>query len=606
VTPDLLTIAGRTDAYVFGARLKAAFDRLTVTSVVTVINAGLAVFVLERGHFSWAPWIWFGLVAFLAVTRIAAHWLYERDARKAEHLRRWLWVSVGGAFVSGLLWGLGAVALFSTEPTVQWLWIFLIAGMCAGSTSLYSCHLPTALSYTLPASIPVAVFLATRGNEQWLVASGMIAAFVFVLCFTGRVSSKQFGQTLRLQATLERRTEELDKVNQRLSQEIEDHRSTGDTLRQAQKMEAIGNLTGGIAHDFNNLLTVIVGNLSLIRDGSQEDRVVRLAKSALGAADRGARLTTSLLTFARKQKLHAEPIDLNDLVLDFAPLLRRAAGDFVRLELSLAPKPCVARADAAHFQGALLNLVINARDSMPEGGSIVISTDVADLRRVDLIGSDAAAGRFVRCQVRDTGSGMTPDIAAQAFDPFFTTKAAGRGSGLGLSQVYGFARQSGGIATLSSEPDHGTSVWISLPEWTGGLPAPAPLPIRPQAVKTALRVLLVDDDADVLATLKEALLGLGWDVPVAIDGETALDVLDLQDSIDILVSDVSMPGMSGAELARAVRLRRPDLPVLLMSGFPGAAHGPAGEFEILQKPLLPEHLAARISAAAARALPSVN
>jgi signal transduction histidine kinase/CheY-like chemotaxis protein len=598
VNANLSAGAGATDAYILEARLKAAYDRLTVTSVVTIVNAALATAVLEQGRFSWGPWIWAGLVAVLGAARVMAHRIYRRDARKPAHVRLWAGVSIVGALASGLLWGLGSVALFSTEPTVQWLWIFLIAGTCAGSTVLFSCHLPTALAYTVPASAPMAVFLATRGTEQWLAASGMIAAFVFVVCFTGERSSRQFGQMLALQAVLERRTVELDEVNQRLSQEIEDHRATGETLRQAQKMEAIGSLTGGIAHDFNNLLTVIVGNLALIRDRAKDEGVVRLAKAALGAADRGARLTTSLLTFARKQKLMAEPVDLNDLVLDFATLLRRAAGDAVRLELSLSPRPCAARVDAAHFQGALLNLVINAKDSMPGGGVIVISTDTVDLRPGDLIGSDAPPGRFARVQVRDTGAGMTPEVAAKAFEPFFTTKAAGQGSGLGLSQVYGFARQSGGLATLASQPGQGTSVSIALPEWTEALPKTDGPPARPAAAKTGLRVLLVDDDVGVLTTLREGLADLGWEVPIAPDAETALGMLDRRDAIDVLVTDISMPGMSGTELARKVRQRRPELPILLMSGFPGAANDPGMEFEILQKPLMPDLLAARVSAAA--------
>ena len=606
MTADFAPPPGKTHDFILQARLKAAYDRLTVTSVVTIVNAALATAVLEQPRFSSGPLVWAGLITVLAGVRIAAHGVYRKDPQRDTRLRLWFWVSIIGALASGLLWGLGGVALFSTEPTVQWLWIFLMAGMCAGSTSLYACHLPTAMAYTIPASLPMAVFLATRGTEQWLVASGMIVAFVLVLCFTAERSSRQFGQMLSLQLGLERRTQELDAVNQRLSQEIEDHRTTGETLHQAQKMEAIGALTGGVAHDFNNLLTVIVGNLSLIRDRSKDDRVVGLARAALDAADKGARLTMSLLAFARKQPLHAEPVDLNALILDFGGLLRRAAGG-VELDIQLAPGPCIARVDAALFQSALLNLVINAKDATPDGGRIVVSTDAIDLKPKDLIGSEAQAGRFVRVQVRDTGSGMSPETAAKAFEPFFTTKAAGRGSGLGLSQVYGFARQSGGVAILRSRPGQGAAVSIALPEWADGLPE-ARHPQDPPAamVEAGLRVLLVDDDVGVLATLREGLSDLGWDVPIAPDGETALGMLERQGSVDVLVSDISMPGMSGTELAQAVRRARPGLPILLMSGFPGAAAETGGEFEILQKPLLPEQLAARISAAAGRSGPPMN
>ena len=509
--------------------------------------------------------------------------------------------SIAGALLSGLFWGVGAVTMFSTYATVQWFWIFLIAGMCAGAVSLHSGHLPTALAFAIPASAPLAVFLATQGSGQWLIAGGMIIAFIATISFTAAHSSRQFGQMLSLQAALERRTLELGDVNARLSQEIAGHRSTAETLHQAQKMEAIGNLTGSIAHDFNNLLTVIVGNLSLIQNRSQDDRAVRLAKSGLAAATRGAKLTASLLMFARKQSLHPELVDINDLILEFTPLLRRAAGDAVRLEMSLSPEPCAALVDAAQLQSALLNLVLNAKDAMPDGGRIVIHTDTTQQEATDLAGSDAVPGLFARVEVRDEGSGMSPDIAAKAFDPFFTTKVAGKGSGLGLSQVYGFARQSGGFAAIRSDAEQGTCVSISLPAWTEGALKPSPSQtLPPTAPTTPLGVLLVDDDIDVLATLREGLSDLGWDVRVAPDAESALGMLDRQDAIDVLVSDISMPpGMSGTDLARTVRLRHPALPILLMSGFPAAAEGLELEFDVLQKPLLPDQLAAAISATAA-------
>jgi signal transduction histidine kinase len=597
-----LSIApGRADTYILEARLGSVFDRLTVASVVTIVNSALMALVLERGHFSQGPLIWMGSVWILGAARIVVRWAYKCDAGKSARVRLWERISIAGALLSGLLWGVGVIALFSTDATVQWLWIFLIAGMCAGAVAMHSGHLPTALAFTIPASAPMSVFLATQGTGQWLAAAGMVLAFLIAIAFTAERSSWQFGQMLSLQVALERRTLELADLNHRLSQEIEDHRSTGETLHQAQKMEAIGNLTGSIAHDFNNLLTVIVGNLSLIQNRSQDDRAVRLAKSGLTAAARGARLTASLLTFARKQALRPELVDINDLVLEFTPLLRRAATDTVRLEMSLSPAPCAARVDAAHFQSALLNIVLNARDAMPEGGRIVIHTDTTQLKPADLIGHDVLPGRFVRVEVRDTGSGMSPQIAAKAFDPFFTTKAAGKGSGLGLSQVYGFARQSGGFASIRSEPETGTCVSISLPECTEGASTPGRSPMQaPDAGKTPLRVLLVDDDLDVLTTLREGLSDLGWDVLIAPDGESALSMLDRYEAIDVLVTDISMPlGMSGTELARAARVRDVNLPILLMSGFPAVAEGLGPEFKVLQKPLLPEQLAAEISTAAA-------
>jgi signal transduction histidine kinase/CheY-like chemotaxis protein len=601
LSQSLSTAPGKADSYILEARLRSVFDQLVVTSVVTIVNSALMTFALERVHLSRGPLIWMGLVWILSAARMVVYSVYKRDPGKSARVRLWQRISVAGALLSGVIWGAGVITLFSNDAVVQWLWIFLIAGMCAGAVSLHSGHLPTALAFVIPASAPMSVFLAAQGTEQWLAAAGMIIVFLFAISLTAGRSSRQFGQMLSLQLVLERRTLELGDANARLNREIEGHRSTAETLRQAQKMEAIGNLTGSIAHDFNNLLTVIVGNLSLIRNRSQDERAVRLAKSGLAAAARGARLTASLLMFARKQALRPELVDINDLIREFAPLLRRAAGDTVKLEMSLWPEPCAARADAAHFQSALLNLVLNARDAMPEGGRIVIHTDTMQQAAADLIGCDALPGRFVRVEVRDNGAGMSPEIAAKAFDPFFTTKAAGKGSGLGLSQVYGFARQSGGFAAIRSEPGEETCVSISLPAWSGDAPRPSRSQTQPPvAAQTPLRVLLVDDDMDVLATLREGLSDLGWDVLIAPDAESALGMVDRYEAIDVLVTDISMPlGMSGTELARAVRLGHPKLPILLMSGFPAAAEGPGLEFDVLQKPLAPEQLAAEISAAAA-------
>ena len=580
------------------------FERLTVTSAATLVNSALMTIALERLRLSPGPLVWMGLVWVLGAARIAFSFAYRKDPDTSARIRLWQRLSVGGALLSGLLWGLGIMALFSTDPAVQWLWIFIIAGMCAGAVSMHSGHLPTALAFAVPASGLTAVFLAAQGSGQWLVAAGMSLCFLMAISLTAVLSSRQFGQMLTLQADLERRTLELSDVNTRLSQEIDGHRSTAETLHQAQKMEAIGNLTGSIAHDFNNLLTVIVGNLSLIQNRSPDERAVRLARSGLAAAKRGARLTASLLTFARKQALHPELVDINDLVLEFIPLLRRAAGDAVRLEMSLSPEPCAALVDPAQFQSALLNLVLNAKDAMPRGGQIVIHTDTIDRKPDDPVGGDTPPGRFARVEVRDTGSGMSAEVAAKAFDPFFTTKAAGKGSGLGLSQVYGFARQSGGFAAIHSEPGKGTQVSISLPASPKGARRASRSPAPPPAAATALAVLLVDDDADVLATLREGLADLGWDVLIAPDAQAALGVLNRHEGIGVLVSDISMPpGMSGTELARTVRLSPPKLPILLMSGFPGAAEDPGLEFNVLQKPLLPDQLAAEISAAAAGGRP---
>ena len=587
------------------ARVRSVYERLTGASLITMVNGALMASVLEWRVISPWPWVWLGLVILLAAGRVASGRAYLRDARPADRLQAWETIVVAGSFLSGALWGVGAAWLFPADEAGQWLWIFLIAGMCAGAATLHAAHAPTAIAYIVPAAAPLALRLALVGRAPQLAAAAMIVIFVIAIGFTILRFSRQFGRVYVLQLDLEQRTLDLDEANSRLRAEIEQHRSTEATLRQAQKMEALGQITGGIAHDFNNLLTVITGNLDLIRRRAPENEVVqRLATAATHAAKRGADLTGSLLSFARKQALHPELVDVNALVRDFAQLLRRAAGETVTLELDLAADPSASYADAAHFQSALLNLVINARDAMPGGGQLSISTRNISLH--ETAGDDVKGAIVVR--VSDTGTGMAPGVAARAFEPFFTTKDVGKGSGLGLSQVYGFARQSGGYATIESQAGEGTSVSLVLPARGAGAAvdddASAPGP-RGLAVDGPIRVLLVEDDLEVLSTLRQQMVLGGWSVVPAQDGPSALVLLEADPAITILVTDVMMPGgVSGIDLARGAARMRPDLPILLISGNPGAAldDDGAGEsgFDLLRKPFSHQELIERVLAAIAQ------
>ncbi len=590
------------------ARVRSIFDRLPVSSLIAVINSALMTAVLDRGGASPKALIWFMSIAVVAAARMVTWRLYLRDALVSEHLDRWERAVVVGSLVSGALWGVGAVWLFPSDQASQWLWVFLIAGMCAGATALHAAHVPTALAFIIPASAPLAILLALQDSVQSLTASVMIVMFIITMFFTTFRFSRQFGEVFVLQLDLERRSRELDEVNLRLRSEIELHQGTEATLRQAQKMEALGHLTGGIAHDFNNLLTVITGNLDLIRRRAAGDEaILRLAASASHAAKRGAGLTGSLLSFARKQSLRPEPVDANALIEEFAPLLRRAVGEAVTLDLDLTSDASICYADAAHFQSAILNLAINARDAMAGGGRLLISTRNAELGGSEgVLDSDTHQGRAVVVCVRDNGAGMPPEVVAKAFEPFFTTKDVGKGSGLGLSQVHGFARQSGGYAVIESTPGEGTSVSIFLPALAYGAPVqarPTASP-APAAVGKALRVLLVEDDSAVLATLREQLALSGWEVIEAQDGKAALSLVESDPSIAALVSDVMMPGgVNGVDLARLAVQARPGLPVVLISGHTGAAltdNGAIeGEFELLAKPFTHVQLVERIRAAIA-------
>ena len=384
----------------------------------------------------------------------------------------------------------------------------------------------------------------------------------------------------------------------------EELEQTRAVLAQSQKMEAIGQLTGGVAHDFNNLLTVITNTLDLL-SGRLHDEAQkrRLIDSAQRAAQRGAKLTQQLLAFSRRQPLRPHIHDVNSLIGEFEAVLRRACPEPCGFELSLSPAPLAANIDAPQFETALLNLVLNSRDAMPNGGALRIATglDTIDARRARAM-SDIAPGDYVTVAVSDTGEGMLDSVLARAFEPFFTTKEVGKGSGLGLSQVYGFVAQSGGHVAISSTPGSGSTVTLYLPateppdrqmKREGGAS-------RNRAVG---RVLVVEDDPEVLEVTVESLRTIGYEVLTAADAPSALAVLQRDPEIDILFSDVVMPrGMNGVELARHALRLRPGLRVLLASGYPMAAlSGSQGiaerdEFPFLSKPYRGSELAEALRA----------
>jgi PAS domain S-box-containing protein len=343
-----------------------------------------------------------------------------------------------------------------------------------------------------------------------------------------------------------------------------------EQLYQAQKLETVGQLTGGIAHDFNNLLTAVVGSLSLITEMTTDPRVKRLAEIATRAGDRGSKLTAQLLAFARRQTLRPQPSDLNELITIFDALLRRVVNETISVETNLDPELWVAEVDQAQFQAALLNLVVNARDAMPGGGTLLIATN-----NVLLNESTAAAltevkpGPYVAVSVRDTGSGMTDEVRARAIEPFFTTKEVGKGSGLGLSQVYGFARQSDGQLEIDSKPEKGTTIRIYLPRSSGEVQGKPLTKGSAQASSRGPAVLVVEDDPEVLDVAIETLRSLGYQVLSAPNAAEALAILRRDDArIDVLFTDVVMPkGMDGIELAREARRLRPKLQTLLASGY---------------------------------------
>ncbi|KQZ31209.1 response regulator [Caulobacter sp. Root1472] len=367
-----------------------------------------------------------------------------------------------------------------------------------------------------------------------------------------------------------------------------ERRGLEEQLSHARKMEAVGQLTGGVAHDFNNLLTVVLGNIELIkrRTGEQHE-LARQIEAVRLAAEKGGALTRQLLAFSRRQRLNPLTVDLNGLIADFAPLLRQAVGEAVSIDLNLATEPLPAHLDPAQFESALLNLAVNARDAMEGGGVLSIATRTVD--------GDAPR---ILVTVRDTGQGMDADVASRIFEPFFTTKEIGKGSGLGLSQVYGFVRQSGGEVSVRSSPGQGAIFEISLPR---SLSAPGPRGVGGEpgeAVGGSERVLVVEDDPAVLAMAVETLEGLGYQVTTADTAAAALKRLKGRKTFDLLFSDVVMPGgVNGVQLAHLALQERPGLKVLLTSGYVGdEAASWANEFPMIDKPYLGPALAAKIRA----------
>jgi signal transduction histidine kinase/CheY-like chemotaxis protein len=404
----------------------------------------------------------------------------------------------------------------------------------------------------------------------------------------------------RLNETLEakviERTAQLERAHQAVLDEIRQRERTEEVLRQVQKMEMIGQLTGGVAHDFNNLLMAVMGNLELLRKQVRGEKAVRLADGALRGARRGASLTQRLLAFARQQDLRIEPTHLSSLIRGMTDLLERSVGASVELKLELPEQLPLTLADANQIELALLNLVVNARDAMPDGGTITIRVDVVHASaRVDL-----AAGDYVRVTVSDTGQGMDAMTLSKAMEPFFTTKEVGKGTGLGLSMIHGLALQLNGALRLESTVGCGTRAELWLPVTSRAPVEQAPAETAAQENTEAaegVTILLVDDDALISNSTAYLLEDLGHEVIEANSGANALEVLKKGQKVDLLITDYSMPKMTGVQLASAARELRPDLPILMATGYADLPPGMSMDIARLRKPYQQHQLVAEIAKA---------
>jgi signal transduction histidine kinase len=449
------------------------------------------------------------------------------------------------------------------------------------------------------------VLLRERIAASRRLSYGLFASLAVLVGAAFSVVLLWLGQARRDAAALERaHLAEVD-ANARLRQEAAERESAESQVRQLQKMEAVGQLTGGIAHDFNNMLAVIIGNIELARRHS--DDAARLDRRLLAAQDasvRAATLTKRLLAFSRRQALEPRSIDVNGLVSGMSDMLLRTLGETVRIETVLSGGLWRTFADPAQVESAVLNLVVNGRDAMPEGGRLTIETANAYLDD-DYAARhpEAAAGQYVMVSVTDTGHGMSPEVAAQAFEPFFTTKGPGLGTGLGLSQIYGFAKQTGGHARIYSEPGAGTSVKLYLPrDYAVGRAEPVETALAEPTPGSPDRLIVVVEDEDSLRRVSvESLRSLGYTVRHAPDGEAALRLIEELGSVDLLFTDIVMPGMTGRQLADAAAQLRPDLKVLYTTGYTRNAVVHNGVVDpgvaLLPKPFTVEQLAAKVAQA---------
>ncbi|WP_309085374.1 response regulator [Chelativorans sp.] len=449
--------------------------------------------------------------------------------------------------------------------------------------------------------LPVLVNVVERRDE-----AGNLR-FVRITVFNASDRRRYERELLEARRAAEKANAELMELNrtleERIAEAVEARLKSEGALRQAQKMEAVGQLTGGIAHDFNNMLAVILSSLNLLeRRLAKGEDISRYIAAARDGANRAASLTQRLLAFSRQQTLAPQPLNANQMVAEMSELLRRTLGETVQIETVLAGGLWQVFADKNLLENAVVNLAVNARDAMPEGGRLTIETANCHLDEAYAAEHAIKPGQYVMIAVTDTGTGMTPEVMAKAFDPFFTTKGPGKGTGLGLSQVFGFVKQSSGHINIYSEVGHGTTIKIYLPRFYG---AAAKAPKRKVGQDLALPsgrevVLLVEDDQQVLSLTAQMLRDLGYGVIEAHDGTEALEALAAHPDISLLFTDVVMPEMNGRRLAEEALKRRPNLKVLFTTGYTRNAVVHNGVLDpavnLLQKPASLEQLAAKVRA----------
>ena len=575
---------------IFAAQIQALYQHIPMVLTVNVVNSALVAIVLAsyRGQVWWL--VFLALSVAVSAVRALGWARYRRKPAPPDSVAKWAMSAAIGSAVSGLLWGVGSALLLPDNLVEQTFVAFVIGGMCVASLVAYSNYLPAFIAYVFPSSLPLAGRFFLDG---WSVHGDMMVVFAVAITLAAYSSTRSFVNGLRLNFHLREKTNQLTAANKQLELEIEQRRMAEDQLRQAHKMEALGQLTGGIAHDFNNLLTVVIGHLELAQNRISSDaRPAALLQVALRAAERGATLTRHLLAFARRQHLDPRPVDIPAVIGSVEKILKQTIGPDIRLIIGSAPDLHPAWADANQLELAILNLALNARDAMPSGGVLRIDTEN---RKGD--SATQPAQEYVVVSVSDTGIGMSKETLERAFEPFFTTKEAGQGSGLGLSIVHGFAAQSGGSVRITSSPGQGTKVDLWLPRaQSEAFKCLDPEPDQSVIESRRAKILVCDDDGGVLDFVGAVLRSDGYTVWEAETPDQALEIVERERPIDLLLVDYAMPEMNGIAVINRARDCQRGLKTLMMSGHADILHssGMLG-IPLLAKPFKVAELRKRIA-----------
>lgn len=586
-------------------QVRTLYCHTAVIVAATVVNAALVVVMLwPMASHGWLL-AWAIATGLLSVSRVVLHRAYRAAAPPAERAYIWGNRFVVHSVVGGVLWGSMAALFYrADDPLSQLLVTFVIGGMVAGAAGTSSSYFPSFLGFAVPSLVVLIVQTLAVGDTIHAFMALMLVVFGAGLVVAARNSSRALTQAFRLNienetllSELSAAQETLREANRTLEQKVAERTAAfeekSEALRSAQRIEAVGRLAGGVAHDFNNLLTVVLANASLLLETSTLDADSRRkVLDVQTAAERGADLVRQLLAFGRRQALAPTAVDLNRIVLELRPILSRLVTARIELIVSPFPRDVFVLVDRAQIEQVIVNLVTNARDAMPHGGSLLVSTGVAE----------SAPGPCAVLTVDDTGVGMDADTSRRAFEPFFTTKSLGRGTGLGLATVHGIVEQSGGRIEVTSTPRVGTRFRVFLPltheprpEAAGGTSEPI---VRASPAAT---ILLAEDNREVRGVTTHLLEEMGHVVLAAESGERAVQLArDYPGAIQLLVSDVVMGAMGGLDLARLLTRERPALRVLLISGY-SVDHmlqvtSDERAFPFLQKPFSREALQARVSA----------